>query len=624
MDFFYNLTKKYSEIIKKIFVICFMVIIIKEITPFKKAAINIIQFIEKELFPILSVRNIIYLYNIIREFAIYVAILCIGIFLLYYFFRPLLEKNSRKNSNGNFEESLSKYLDVNNSLNSKKGYLITGEWGSGKSYIVNKFFENHFKFSNRPIYRVSCFGLDTREAIMKEIEKQIEFNDNSLLNWTQHIPLIGLPIFSLLKKSYSIDNISTDAIFIFDDFERITPLGIDNNSSISFYNAQRISSPTSRGNSVRISEFEDIDKEFKKIQESFNKLVRERNKEAISINLQKYNVATGLINELIENNNVKVIIVCNTDIIGNNYMDKIFRGKLNCITYNKFADKVVIAEMFDNVLSNYVFVNEESKTLIMGIIPEILEDFDIIWTYYKNSNLRDINSLFQAFLDTLNIMEVKKKLCRETIISLFYSIYFVKISENNLIDIEKFSTGSNLLFSIKYYRKLSDYNIFKYSKLIKEARWFGHLLSSYWILNLSKPNNIEEILYEFKTYQYGDIENVLLNYGDIDLSEYNIDLFTEKHLVYIVELGEIENKFEEMNLLLEKVKSKFVDWIEHGMNKLEPNHIVFLKELNGRDSYSRNFVNNCFSIIYNSTSYLAKDENSGIVFDEYRRYISNK
>ena len=79
-----------------------------------------------------------------------------------------------------------------------------------------------------------------------------------------------------------------------------------------------------------------------------------------------------------------------------------------------------------------------------------------------------------------------------------------------------------------------------------------------------------------------------------------------------------------MNLLLEKVKSKFVDWIEHGMNKLEPNHIVFLKELNGRDSYSRNFVNNCFSIIYNSTSYLAKDENSGIVFDEYRRYISNK
>ncbi|MFS7491701.1 hypothetical protein AB6905_11940 [Carnobacterium maltaromaticum] len=110
MDFFYNLTKKYSEIIKKIFVICFMVIIIKEITPFKKAAINIIQFIEKELFPILSVRNIIYLYNIIREFAIYVAILCIGIFLLYYFFRPLLEKNSRKNSNGNFEESLSKYL----------------------------------------------------------------------------------------------------------------------------------------------------------------------------------------------------------------------------------------------------------------------------------------------------------------------------------------------------------------------------------------------------------------------------------------------------------------------------------------------------------------------------------
>ncbi|MFS7491698.1 hypothetical protein AB6905_11925 [Carnobacterium maltaromaticum] len=180
------------------------------------------------------------------------------------------------------------------------------------------------------------------------------------------------------------------------------------------------------------------------------------------------------------------------------------------------------------------------------------------------------------------------------------------------------------MFSIKYYRKLSDYNIFKYSKLIKEARWFGHLLSSYWILNLSKPNNIEEILYEFKTYQYGDIENVLLNYGDIDLSEYNIDLFTEKHLVYIVELGEIENKFEEMNLLLEKVKSKFVDWIEHGMNKLEPNHIVFLKELNGRDSYSRNFVNNCFSIIYNSTSYLAKDENSGIVFDEYRRYISNK
>ncbi|MFY8331949.1 hypothetical protein ACORQV_14265 [Vagococcus carniphilus] len=604
------------------FVFLCIVIVITEVKPFKKAVISIITFIENNISKNISENTIRNVYTFFREIAIILVFILFIIFILYTLVRPVLERISQKDVYGGFEESLTKYLDIKNELYAKKGYLVSGEWGSGKSYIVNRFFDDHYKFSKRPIYRVSCFGLDSREAVIKEIEKQIEINDNSLLNWTQYIPIIGLPIFSLLKKSYSLENISSDAIFIFDDFERITSIGIDDDSIGIQYN-RRINSSFGRNdhrNALGYSEFENTNKEFRKIQESFNKLASQTEEVTLSTNLQKYNIVTGLINELIENIGAKVIIVCNTDIIGNHYMDKVFRGKMDCITYNKFSDEIAILEIFNSVLNNYVFVDKISKELIQELMPEILEDFDIVWNEYKNKNLRDIKTFFQAFLEMINLIEIYNEINREIIISVFYSVYYVKILEKNIKYIENLPIGSNLLFNIKADREHSDYQIFKRSNLIKEARWIGHLLSSYWLLNLPKPNNIEILLEKFESYLFKFTENVLINYENMDILEYNIELLSARHFVYILKLEELENKTEKTNILIKQVKSKFEDWIQAEKNQHEPNHILFLNELNKKSSFTGNYLNYWFSIIFINTSYEGKDDD-GFAFTLYRNYI---
>ncbi|WP_422101400.1 hypothetical protein [Vagococcus carniphilus] len=612
----------YRKVLPIQFVFLCIVIVITEVKPFKKAVISIITFIENNISKNISENTIRNVYTFFREIAIILVFILFIIFILYTLVRPVLERISQKDVYGGFEESLTKYLDIKNELYAKKGYLVSGEWGSGKSYIVNRFFDDHYKFSKRPIYRVSCFGLDSREAVIKEIEKQIEINDNSLLNWTQYIPIIGLPIFSLLKKSYSLENISSDAIFIFDDFERITSIGIDDDSIGIQYN-RRINSSFGRNdhrNALGYSEFENTNKEFRKIQESFNKLASQTEEVTLSTNLQKYNIVTGLINELIENIGAKVIIVCNTDIIGNHYMDKVFRGKMDCITYNKFSDEIAILEIFNSVLNNYVFVDKISKELIQELMPEILEDFDIVWNEYKNKNLRDIKTFFQAFLEMINLIEIYNEINREIIISVFYSVYYVKILEKNIKYIENLPIGSNLLFNIKADREHSDYQIFKRSNLIKEARWIGHLLSSYWLLNLPKPNNIEILLEKFESYLFKFTENVLINYENMDILEYNIELLSARHFVYILKLEELENKTEKTNILIKQVKSKFEDWIQAEKNQHEPNHILFLNELNKKSSFTGNYLNYWFSIIFINTSYEGKDDD-GFAFTLYRNYI---
>ncbi|MGJ0997415.1 hypothetical protein ACR76W_17655, partial [Enterococcus casseliflavus] len=142
--------------------------------------------------------------------------------------------------------------------------------------------------------------------MLKEIETQIEENDNSFLNWIQYIPIVGLPIFGILKKTYSLQNISSKSIFIFDDFERITPSGIVESSYENQYYERKdvAKSDTGFSRQPEFREFVEINDELKKIQSVFYKVISQRNNEILNFNLQKYNVVTGLINELIESNNV--------------------------------------------------------------------------------------------------------------------------------------------------------------------------------------------------------------------------------------------------------------------------------------------------------------------------------
>src|SRR5690606_20812627 len=118
--------------------------------------------------------------------------------------------------------------------------------------------------------------------------------------------------------SYSLKSISQISIFIFDDFERITSLGIaTSNRTNNLYDKSTSLLRSNIYNRINQSrEFDDISKEFDKVEKAFSKYSRENELTSLMENLQKYNVVTGLINELVESYDLKVIIICNVDILG--------------------------------------------------------------------------------------------------------------------------------------------------------------------------------------------------------------------------------------------------------------------------------------------------------------------
>lgn len=534
-----------KEILKKSFVVVLAFILLFEITAIKnliKGLLTVVQSFDLLEFELSQGKE---MYFSLRKYALIYLVLCILFFLLlraYLFARNYFNSLNKSESNG-FEDSLYKYI---NDKPNGKGYLVTGEWGSGKTHIVMDFFDKYYKFSNKPVYRISCFGLDSRKLILEEIKNQIEIHDNSLFNWIQYIPGIGKPIFSILKGSYSLHSIPKEAVFIFDDFERITSLGINIDKRKQSYNKDSF---MLRNNTYQ--EFKKINDEFLKIEKAFDKY--DRNNEIISItdNLQKYNVVTGLINELIENHKVKVIIICNVDILGYSFVDKVFRGKLDCITYNKFIDKNSIDSIFNSTYQNQIYANKAIKELVGDVINDLIGDFEKVWSFNGNSNLREVKSVVQAFLDTANMITSKVNVNKSYLISLFYSIYVVRIlrDSNDLKILHEFLIGGNLPFFLNLNRKHSVYNSLILSDHFDKLKWTGISIAGFWIFNMKKPDNLNNLVRYYTDYEFNDLEIDLLQNDGNSLSGRKMLV---EHLIYIMK-RENRNPSEEVDTQVDEL-----------------------------------------------------------------------
>ncbi|MEW5207356.1 P-loop NTPase fold protein [Bacillus thuringiensis] len=517
---------KVNEFLKKSFVFVLALILLCEITAFKnliKELFTLIQSYNLFNFELIQIKE---LYLFLRKYALIYLVLCIIFFVLirvYLFIRDYFNSPKSSELNG-FEDSLYKYI---NEKSNRKGYLVTGEWGSGKTHIVNEFFDKYYKFSKKPLYRISCFGIDSRKLILEEIKSQIEIHDTSLFNWIQYIPGIGKPIFSMIKGSYSLNSIPKDAVFIFDDFERITSLGIHVDERMGSYNKDF------RVGYNPPQDIKAINDEFIKIEKAFEKY--DQNNEIISItsDLQKYNVVTGLINELIENYNVKAIIICNVDILGYGFVDKVFRGKLDCVTYNKSVDKNSIESIFNSTFQNQIYANKDVEELLASVINDLKVDFEKVWFSNGKSNLREVKSVIQAFLDTANMIIPKVNVNKNYLISLFYSIYVVRVlrDSNELKNLNEFLTGGSLAFFLNLYRKHSVCDLLKISDHFERLKWTGIPIAGFWIFNMKKPDDLDNSVRCFIDYEYNDLEMDLLRHDDNSLSGRKMLV---EHIVYIM------------------------------------------------------------------------------------------
>ncbi|MBM7643759.1 P-loop NTPase fold protein [Streptococcus loxodontisalivarius] len=128
----------------------------------------------------------------------------------------------------NDEGDSNKYSD-----SQKNVFWLDGPWGVGKTRFIDTFFSYGNNKTNH-LYKISCFGLKTRENLESELKKTIE--EKTIMSILKKIPLIG-DIFSVVSEISGINYIKSGSIIIFDDIERTAYYDENSSSSLEEFNA---------------------------------------------------------------------------------------------------------------------------------------------------------------------------------------------------------------------------------------------------------------------------------------------------------------------------------------------------------------------------------------------------
>lgn len=230
--------------------------------------------------------------------------------------------------------------------------------------MVDSFLKRKYKYTNRSIYWISCFGLTNRKDVLDVIRDTIKESDDSIsamaLSILGIIPVIGEPLAGILKKKYSYSSVKKGSIFVFDDFERIASTVIvkDKQNEIN----------TKRQNSQN----------YKKEQEEIYSVLKDLNSSLSDNNdimyktvtkeyENKYLALVSVINDMIERYGHKVIIICNSDLIGRGFLNDVVKAKLNCFFYEKKTSDESAKRLMTNILDNYIIDDEKKIGIYKGL-----------------------------------------------------------------------------------------------------------------------------------------------------------------------------------------------------------------------------------------------------------------
>jgi hypothetical protein len=136
-------------------------------------------------------------------------------------------------NNENLEKFIKSYLELEEP---QYGILLTGKWGSGKTYFLNNFIEDNYKENNhKKFIKISLFGIKSTAEIDEQIF--ISLYTKKAFYGTKFVSGIlkkgtGFDIFGDKKPDFkagielddfnifSSKKSSKELIFVFDDFER--------------------------------------------------------------------------------------------------------------------------------------------------------------------------------------------------------------------------------------------------------------------------------------------------------------------------------------------------------------------------------------------------------------------
>lgn len=443
--------KKY---LSKLAPLAFFYILLYHVEAVKKFCKAVVLYlIETKLLPI-SVENIISLYFIGEKICLFEIILTIASVIMMWAIRWLndyLTKQEAKNmgQKSRMEESLFRYLREGTA---PRCYLVTGEWGSGKTYEIDHFFEKYYKYSNRKIYRISCFGISSRKELIEEINNTIEREDDSFYTFSiqalKYIPVVGDALYKVLKKSYRYTSVPTGSVFIFDDFERITArMCMEENNIRETHYSPRMYRQISTVDSEKQA-FSAISDGFKETERAFAQIRNFSDRQLDKQDYDKYIAAVGMINELVEVCGMKAIIICNSDMLGEKFIYEVLRSKLNCIEFKKIVTVEVTKTVMDTVLQSIHLENEEQQKKIADYLKNYArKPLEGVVANSEFRNMRLYCGLLEAFINTAALF-TEEQLSFSFLNSLLNSIIIVHLCyyRNLLQKLQYYENGAYLPF----------------------------------------------------------------------------------------------------------------------------------------------------------------------------------
>lgn len=370
-------------------------------------------------------------------------------------------------------KNLIKYLD--NTY--KKTFVINGEWGSGKTYALKEFLKSYFKSNRQKIISISCFGVSTKQELENLIKVSYEKNDKTIKAkitlLIRHIPMIGSTLHNLIKPKYDFKYMKEGSIFIFDDFERIAECyQYEDPNQISKYYIEDISSSNKDSEALLKTHIANFKLEMFKINEDV---------------FTKFNTISGVINNLSENYNMKVIVVCNNSKLDLRLFNEIFHNKMSSIVYE--FESQATDEVIKSILStalNSIILNKSIHDALKDFLAQENDNIISLWSCCKIKNLRSLNNIIISFVNVINFLGFD--LTKEILGDIFYSIFLKHIKayytmSDTLVIYEKLNLADNLFatlsdsftncFSVFYNKK----NVLEF---LKNYLYVGENISNYW------------------------------------------------------------------------------------------------------------------------------------------------
>lgn len=357
------------------------------------------------------------------KWLIYIYIIFILVVVIYkmikYYINRFKQRKEAMQASG-INKDLYDYLNNYD----KKCFVITGDWGVGKTYTVDNFFDRYFKYEKRDVYRISCFGMENRKEVLEELKNVFEKQDKSLRKYTinilNKIPIIGGLLEDALKSDYEFKDLKERSIFIFDDLERINIPKYKNRYTREWYSVRNI-----RENPRERTPLNEIYKEFKEVEGAFGEIDNSLEKIKEEINIEKFNVITGLINELIERYNMKVIVICNKEEIDKNFFYDVFECKIESILYKIKTEHDITVNLAKRNINDKLYLEKNIKKEIEEFFIDNAECIDNIWAKNNISNVRILSKSISAFIEIVENYKIEKEYYRD----LFFTILITYIAD---------------------------------------------------------------------------------------------------------------------------------------------------------------------------------------------------